>query len=199
MTKYILNSGGIKHQPILKKKFHEEMVKGIEAESIKVLMVFFPQPREYWEQKFPLACESIQKDLKNLNFEFSLAFPDTFEKQVRASDIVYMAGGDDALTRYWFSNYDLKTVFANKVVATNSATSEMLAVSFWTCDWRECNEGFGILPIKFLPHYESDFGSSDSRGPIDWQKAKQELAQYGDTSLPIYALKEGEFEVFEVE
>jgi hypothetical protein len=29
MTKYILNSGGIKHEPELKKKFHLELVKGL--------------------------------------------------------------------------------------------------------------------------------------------------------------------------
>jgi hypothetical protein len=55
------------------------------------------------------------------------------------------------------------------------------------------------LPIKFIPHFESDFGSTDPRGPVDWQKAHKDLEEYGDTTLPIYALREGEFKVFEVE
>jgi hypothetical protein len=46
-------------------------------------------------------------------------------------------------------------------------------------------------------HYQSAFGDADPRGPIDWQKAYDDLAAYGDTSLPTYALKESEFIVIE--
>ena len=53
------------------------------------------------------------------------------------------------------------------------------------------------MPIKFIPHYNSNYGVDDPRGPIDWQKAKDELAKYGDKALPIYALEEGDFVVFE--
>jgi|GEM_PF-4484139 len=45
----------------------------------------------------------------------------------------------------------------------------------------------------------SGAGDEDLRGPIDWQKAYDELAAYGDTSLPIHALKEGEFVVIKTE
>ena len=197
MTKYVLNSGGIRNQPKLKKDFHQEMVKDL-GQDVKILMVLFPVAREYWEQKYPLSCASIQSDLKGYNLKLEMAFPDTFESQVKAADVIYMAGGDDALCRYWFSSYDLPDLFKNKVVATNSATSEMLAVNYWTCDWRKCDDGFGILPIKFLPHYKSEFGTDDPRGPINWEQAKRELEEYGDKRLPLYALKEGEYEVFEV-
>jgi hypothetical protein len=95
--------------------------------------------------------------------------------------------------------FDLADLFKDKVIATNSASSDMLATYHWTCDWRACADGLGILPIKFIPHYQSDFGDTDPRGPIDWQKAYDELKAYGDTSLPIHALKEGEFIVMEKE
>lgn len=29
MTKYVLNSGGVKHEPRLKKLFHEELIEGL--------------------------------------------------------------------------------------------------------------------------------------------------------------------------
>jgi len=38
----------------------------------------------------------------------------------------------------------------------------------------------------------------DPRGSIDWESAKKELENFGDKSLPIYALEEGEFAIFEV-
>lgn len=197
MTKYILNSGGIKHQPELKKQFHQEMVKGL-ANKLQILIVLFPQPREYWEQKYSLSCESIKSDIRDHDMQFELAFPDIFEAQVKRADIIYMSGGDDALCRYWFSNYNLSELFTDKIVVTNSATSEMLSASFWTCDWRQCSNGFGILPIKFMPHFHSDFGKDDPRGPIDWPAAQRELAEYGDQNLPVYTLEEGRYEVFKV-
>ena len=58
-------------------------------------------------------------------------------------------------------------------------------------------DGLGLLPIKFLAHYESGYGKDDPRGAIDWQQAYKELESYGDTSLPIYAPREGEFIVIE--
>ncbi|HUD11587.1 MAG TPA: hypothetical protein VMS08_04190 [Candidatus Saccharimonadia bacterium] len=93
--------------------------------------------------------------------------------------------------------FDLPDIFKGKVVATNSASSDMLATHHWACDWRACADGFGILPIKFIPHYGSHFGAVDPRGPIDWRKAYEELAAYGDNTLPIHALEEGEFIVMQ--
>jgi hypothetical protein len=54
------------------------------------------------------------------------------------------------------------------------------------------------LPIKFIPHYQADFEGADPRGQVDWQKAYNDLKAYGDKSLPIHALKEGEFIVREL-
>ncbi len=73
----------------------------------------------------------------------------------------------------------------------------MLVAHYYTCDWRDCRDGFGIIPIKFIPHYESTYGADTPRGPVDWHAAYQQLELYGDTSLPIHALHEGEFLVFE--
>ena len=94
--------------------------------------------------------------------------------------------------------YDTTKLFKDKVVATNSASSDMLATHYWTCDWRQCGDGFGILPIKFIPHYKSDFGDDDPRGPIDWDRAYKELRSYKDKGLPIVALEEGEYKVYRV-
>ena len=56
-------------------------------------------------------------------------------------------------------------------------------------------EGLNVLPIKFLAHYKSAYGAEDPRGPINWEKALEELKEYGDKDLPIYALEEGHYEV----
>jgi len=197
MTKFVLNSGGIKNQPELKKQFHQELVKGL-GSAPKFLLCNFAQGREYWESKFQGYSNAVTEDMpEGVMPSFTLAMPDAFEEQCKQADVIYFHGGDDHLLKYWMSQFDMTELFKDKVVATNSASSDMLSTHYWTCDWRQCADGFGVLPIKFIPHYQSAFGADDPRGAIDWEKAKEELAEYGDKALTIYALKEGEFEVFE--
>lgn len=196
MTKYVLNSGGIKNQPKLKKQFHQALVKTL-GNTPKFLLCNFAQGREYWEVKFQGYSDAITEDMPSgVIPAFTLAMPDTFITQCQQVDVIYFHGGDDYLLKYWMGQFDMSELFEGKIVATNSASSNMLATHYWTCDWRRCGDGFGILPIKFIPHYQSAFGADDPRGPINWDKAKQELSEYGDKSLLIYALREGEFEVF---
>ena len=102
--------------------------------------------------------------------------------------------GDDHLLQYWLRKFDLPKIWDGKVVATSSAGSDAMVKYFWTCDWRKNMDGLGILPIKFLPHFKSAYGDDDSRGPIEWDGAYEELKKYKE-DLPIYALKEGEFVV----
>lgn len=198
MTKYVVQSGGIRNQPELKRQFHEEIVKGL-GKNPKFVLCNFAQGREYWEAKFPGYAASIKEDMPGgVEPTFVLAIPDEFVRQCRDADVTYFHGGDDHLVQYWMKQFDMPAIFTDKVIATNSASSNMLAKYYWTCDWRECGEGFGILPIKLIPHYESAFGADDPRRPIDWQQAKNELENYGGAELRMYALKEGEYEVFEV-
>lgn len=177
------------------KRFFAECVKGL-SKNPKVLICLFAYPREHWEKKF----EKLKNDnlySEGINSVFELALPSKFEEQIKNTDILYIYGGDDYLLKYWFSKFNIPQIWEGKVVATSSAGSNALVQHFWTCDWKDCMNGFGILPIKFLPHYKSDFGSDDPRGPIDWEKAYKELEAYGDKSLPIHALREGEFIVIE--
>ncbi len=197
MIKYVLNSGGIKNEPKLKKQFHQEIVKGL-GDSPRFLLCNFAQGREYWNVKFQGYSNAIREDMpEGIDPTFELAMPDTFVEQCKQADVLYFHGGDDHLLQYWMKKYDIATLFIDKVVATNSASSDMLATHIWTSDWRQCADGLGILPIKFIPHFQSTFGADDPRGPIDWKKAYDELAAYGNANLPIFALKEGEFKVFE--
>lgn len=198
MTKYVVNSGGIKNEHRLKKQFHQELVKGL-GEAPRFLLCNFAQGREYWEAKFQGYSDAIAVDMPDgVIPSFTLAIPDDFEKQCEDADVIYFHGGDDHLLKYWMSQFDMPKLFKDKVVATNSASSDMLSTHYWTCDWRKTGDGFGVLPIKFISHYQSAFGDDDPRGPIDWDEALKELTEYGDKSLKIYALKEGEYEVFEI-
>ncbi len=196
VTKYILNSGGVNNQPELKRQFHQEIVNGL-GSSPKFLLCNFAQGREYWELKFPGYSSAIAEDMpEGVKPAFELATPDKFVEQCEQADVIYFHGGDDHLLKYWMGQFNMTEIFEDKVVATNSASSNMLVTHYWTCDWRQCADGSAILAIKFIPHYQSEFGADDPRGPINWQGAYEELKAYGDSSLPIHALKEGEYTVF---
>ena len=195
MTKYILNSGGIRNNIEGGKRFFAECVKDL-GNNPKILICLFAYPREYWEKKFEeLKHNNLYPN--GVNPVFDLAFPDKFVEQTKDSDIIYVYGGDDFLLQSWFKNFDIPNIWEGKVVATNSASSNFLSKHFWTCDWRKCMDGSGILPIKFIPHYQSSFGLKDLRGLIDWDEAYKKISEYGDKTLPIYALKEGGYIVFE--
>lgn len=197
MTKYVLNSGSVGKHPELARKFFSEVFKDL-GPSPKLLICCFAQPRQDWETKFAVDCERRELFPESVTPQLELAFPETFREQIEANDAVYIHGGDDHLIQFWLDQFgDLPKLWEGKVVATNSASSNALAAHFWTCDWRSNFDGFGILPIKFLSHYQSDYGVDDPRGPIDWEQARQELEAYGDTKLPVHALKEGEYIVIE--
>ena len=146
MTKYVLNSGGLRNNLPRAREFFTEVVNGL-GNSPKVLVCYFAQPREKWEEKF----EELKKsDLypEGVQPEYTLAFPDIFDLQIKDTDIIYIYGGDDHLIQYWLSKYNLPQVWEGKVVATNSASTDALSTSFWTCDWRKIMNGLALLPIK---------------------------------------------------
>lgn len=196
MTKYVVNSGGIDKSVDKGRAFFSEVVEGLGSEP-KFLLCSFAQPREVWEEKFSSYSLDFTAQMPHgVKPKFELAFPDTFTEQLKATNALYMAGGDDYLLQYWLKQFDLPAIWNGKVIATNSASSNALSKYYWTCDWRQCGDGLGVLPIKFLPHYMSSYGLSDPRGPVDWARAKAELEDYGEPDLPVYALKEGGYKVF---
>jgi peptidase E len=196
MTRYVLNSGGLRNQPEKAVKFYRELIKGV-GDNPRFLLCYFAQPREGWERKMPDHVKSITEAIPEMPLKFELAFSDKFVEQIKSNDIVMLYGGDDTLLQYWLRQYDLPEIWKDKVVGGSSAGSDALCQNFWTCDWRKCSDGLGILPIRFIPHFNSEYGKADPRGPIDWKKAHDELSEYGDRSLPIYALEEGDFIVIE--
>ncbi len=117
-------------------------------------------------------------------------------KQVSECVAIYIHGGDDHLVLYWLKQFDIPKIWDGKTVATNSASSNALVKYFWTCDWRTLMDGLGILPIKFLAHFESDYGINDPRGPVDWAAGYKEL-ESDHSTLVTHAIKEGKYIVFE--
>lgn len=197
MTKYVMNSGGLKSQPEAAKAYFAELLKDL-GKNPKLLWCFFATLPDDCDVRFNKYVELFQPympdgvDPLNENAEV-----DTFEEQVVRADAIYMHGGSIAPLYDILGKYDISKLFAGKSVGTNSASSMVLAQHAWSCDEREPADGLGLFPVKFLAHFKSNYGSDDERGPIDWEAAYKELEEYADSSLPMYALEEGKFIVFE--
>jgi hypothetical protein len=193
MTKYIMQSGGLKSQPDSAKKYFAELLKGL-GNKPKLLWCFFatlPDDCNERFKKYPKLFESyMPKGISPIHINATI---ENFEKEVSEVDAIYLHGGETKPLYDILKKYDLTKLFDNKSIGTNSASSMVLSKYAWSCNKRAPEEGLGIFPIKFLAHFKSDYGSDDPRGPIDWGKAYDDMLNYGDASLPIHALKEGEF------
>lgn len=192
-----MQSGGLKTEAEAAQAYFAELLDGL-GDKPKLLWCFFATLPDDCTERF----EKYTKLFKNYMPEGvdpinTNATVDDFEKQVREADAIYMHGGTVAPLKKILGTYDLSKLFDGKSVGTNSASSMVLARHTWSCDERVLEDGLGIFPIKFLAHFNSDYGSDDPRGPVDWEGAYEELKNYGDTNLPVYALEEGQFVVME--
>src|SRR5579863_6880365 len=107
MTKYVMNSGGLRHVGDYGAAYFAEIVKGL-GNHPKVLFCFFAQKREDWESKFPEYKRGfIDRMPKRIKPKIELALPDKFVQQVKDTDVIYIHGGDDHLLLYWLRQFDI--------------------------------------------------------------------------------------------
>jgi peptidase E len=197
MTKFILSSGGIKNAPNFK-KFVGDIFDG-SGSSPKVLLCFFAEPREYWEDKFVLFSELLKEKVDNkISPEFTLTSQENFKQEVVDSDIIYFYGGDFELLKYRLGQYDLRKLLQNKIVAGSSSGFVIFVKTFFDSDYRKVNYGLEFIPIKTLPHFGETI-SDPVRGELDWQKAEEELKSAEPKDLEITKIKAGEYRIFNVE
>ena len=197
MTKYILAGGNDRESENYGQTLAAEIFK-THPKPVHILSCSFASPREEWEAKLPIR-EQWFKQAFGDQTEVTLAQPNTFQQQAKEVDVIYFHGGDDDLIAYRMSQFqDLTGLFTGKIVVGSSAGADWLATTFWTCDWREVRRGSGLTPLNIIPHYESPtYGNEDSRGPIDWQKANNELKTAIGSNQTVTPLHEGQFTVIE--
>lgn len=191
MTKYILIGGYIHKAEDGGEALFKEMLKDFQADkTVKVLDCTWAEPRDLWEEKFQKDKIPFLKFLKN--FEFELAEPSKFVEQVKSSDVIFLRGGDstELLINSLNKIGNLAEGLSGKTVAGTSAGGDVLSKYFYNLDNPKLDEGLGLLDIKFIPHWRSDYNASN----IDWDQALKELKNYKE-DLPVYVLKEGEFVV----
>ncbi len=121
-----------------------------------------------------------------------LADPEKFAQQVDWADVVYLTGGfTDVLNSALKKDTRWLQYLEGKTIGGTSAGADVLGKYFYNLDTLVLGDGLGLLPIKVIPHWCSDYNAPN----IDWDKAETELKAYKE-DLPLVTLREGEFKVF---
>jgi len=194
MTKYILAGGYIHKAPDGGRAFFEELVRGFgDKGPVKILNCLFARDEDSWASKLEENREVFSKYIDN--FELILANPEKFVEQVKAADIIFLQGGyTKPLVDKLRENGDWIKYLDGKTVAGSSAGGDAIAKYYSVLKTSRVGDGLGLLPIKFIPHWKSDYSDDEVRD-IDWEAELIKMKGYRE-DLPIYTLAEGEFKVF---
>ncbi|MBI4128620.1 MAG: Type 1 glutamine amidotransferase-like domain-containing protein [Parcubacteria group bacterium] len=189
-TKYILVGGYLRKAGDGGKAFCEEVVKDFE-DPVRILDCLFARPKEVWSKVFAEDTEFFKTHLPDRNLELYLADPGRFTDQVKEASAIYLRGGEtEKLIALLQKSGDWMKSLDKKTLAGSSAGAEAIATYYYGLDALTIGEGLGLLPIKLVVHYRSDYNAPN----IDWDRAYAELKNYKE-ALPMLTLAEGEFQV----
>jgi len=192
MIKYILAGGYVHKTPDEGKDFCEELIKGIDKKPVKILDCMFARKKEDWQENMDRDNIFFSKFIKD--FELELADPDKFTKQVKNSDVIYLRGGyTSPLMELLSKDKNWIKELEGKVIAGTSAGGDAISKYYCVLKTHRVGDGLGLLPIKFIPHWNSDYSDEEVKD-IDWSLELKKLKEYKE-ELPIYTLGEGEFMV----
>ena len=196
-TKYILVGGYARKAPDGGKAFCDEFVKGFGSNGpVRILDCLFARPKAVWEQTLAEDKDFFVAHLPGKSLEIELADPRSFLEQIAQADCVYLKGGDTPTMKsalLSFGREALQKVFVGKTVAGSSAGTAVLSVADYDLDYFKIDEGLGLVPVKTLCHYRSDYNAPR----VDWDKVDSEMEKYREAErIPLFKLREGEYKVF---
>ncbi|OGY61277.1 MAG: hypothetical protein A3H06_00980 [Candidatus Colwellbacteria bacterium RIFCSPLOWO2_12_FULL_44_13] len=190
MIKYILVGGYPRKAPDNGKALAEEMVKGFN-EPIKLLVCYFARPKLQWKINMVEDHLFFTNHLKGKKIEFQTAKVETFIEQIRWANTIYIRGGrTDKLFKLLNQCEGWEKELNGKTLTGSSAGAMAIAKYDYNLDNLKLENGLGLVPVKVLVHYRSNYNAPH----IDWDKAYLELKNYKE-DLPILALAEGQFEI----
>lgn len=176
-TKFIVH-GGISQIQLEEGNagFYMELLKDI-PESARVLLVPFAKEMD----RIPAGVKRVSAELEKHKWQNAISIEvanDTdFMEQLAKADAVFFLGGASLKLLEALRIYpDLRTALEGKTVAGESAGANVLSTFFYSPKVDKVSEGLGILPIKLIPHYKSEY-----KGKLDKVGANienLELAEY---------------------
>lgn len=190
MIKFILSGGYYYKAPDGGKSFCAEIIKDINDRPIKILDCLFGRPLETWEQKISDDQSFFSKHIDEIDIK--TASKENFTQEIKESDIIFFQGSrPEDIINILNTILGWEDALIGKTVVASSGGASMLVKYFGVGKSNRIGEGFGLLPIKFIPHWQSDYGEELK---IDWNTLLNTLEEYKE-ALEITKLKDGEFKV----
>lgn len=190
MTKYILVGGYPRKAPDGGKALAEEMVKGFE-DPIRLLICYFARPRIQWEINSIEDKMFFGGHLGGRKVEYQMAQVETFLDQLRWANVLYIRGGKTTMLFEKLAQCPgWEKKLEGKTITGSSAGAMAIAKYDYNLDTLKLENGLGLVPVKVLVHYRSNYNAPN----VGWDNAEEELKNYKE-DLPLIALREGEFVV----
>lgn len=187
MTKYILHGGYTRIKNKSNEMFFKEILSSFKSKA-KILLVLFAKSKDKWPVLEKREVDHLTKSRPDLKLEFEIANenPDTFERQIKHADVIYILGGEnEPLQKILRRISNLKSLLEGKVIVGSSAGAYALSTYFYTHENKGIFEGLGILPIKTLAHYSKKL-----------ENKLEELKNYKE-HLKTYPIEETKYIVLE--
>jgi peptidase E len=163
-TKYILHGGGSFSSDKIEenREFFSEILKDVPEEA-NVLLVPFAKDTDRIPEAITKIIENFNKAKTQESILFEIANEEDFPLQVRSADIVYFHGGISTRLLKTLKNFpDLIDLLEGKIIAGESAGANVWGTVFFSPNANAVLDGFGVLPIKIIPHY-----SEEKKGKLD--------------------------------
>ncbi len=182
-TKYFVHGGEAQKDDPRNDVFFREALVGA-PDKAKVLLVYFASEPERLERNKSQDIPHFENNKGDKILKFEIADPERFTEQVKDANVIYVRGGRTATLIEALKKYEgLNGLFAGKIVVAESAGANVLAKYCYSPTAGKVLEGFGLLPIKLIPHYVPEFAHKlDEVGP----------------DLELVTLPEYEYRVFDV-
>lgn len=153
-TKFILHGGFTTGQKQENDKFTKEILKDTPKETT-ILLVYFAKELDGIPKNKEEDINQFNKNKGDKELLFIIANEESFEDQIKESDIIYLHGGRSLKILGIIKKYtNLSELFEGKIVAGDSAGANVLAKAFYSLTSDTISEGIGLLSIKLIPHYE---------------------------------------------
>ena len=174
------------------KKFFQEVVK---AGGNKILIFPFAQNDKKYDLQFDVDSQKFIDHNPDADIECVMASDDIdiLIEQIKEYDSLYFCGGT---TKYHVDvinqvlNY--MDLFIDKVISWSSAGSLMWSKYYYDQDFEVVYKWLWLIDSKMICHWWSD------RYPSKDDKIRLEELKNYEEDLPIYKIREQEYEVFEI-
>jgi len=178
------------------KKFFQHVVK----EGWNRILIFpFAQKNRDYDLQFELDSQKFIDNNPDVDIECAMASEniEVLVEQIKEYKSLYFCG--------WRQDHhldilrqipDLKYLLDDKIISGNSAGSMIWAKYFFSGDYNRCGDGLWFLSIKIMVHWQSKKYTNYKYTNYS-QLELDNLKKYWE-DLPIYTIREQEYEVFEI-